>query len=601
MSQVEDAWHPGIHSTPPRELRPLATLFRPEHVSTPYAELEELSAFTGMKMEDLAVFRPRRVATHSVLIRVTADISVSDGSVYEDLGINLREIAARIESEFVAPRVDEIAVMHEALRARLETHARQLLDDLNAPPPAATVAREPPRWQFWRRRPVQQTPRTPSRPEREQAAIDGWREGSAWREGDAAAEEAHAAGVALARACTAIRARHGRLVGDDAVIARVASGLAVNYLGAERIGKMVAPLVEEAIVSLGLRRLPAQAAPVVMNVKGASAAGKSTLRPLQHALADRLGLAWEDFALISPDVWRKYLLDYDSLGDTYKYAGTFTGHELRVVDQKLDRYMATKAALGDVPHLVIDRFRFDTFAPASHEKGSNLLTRFGDLVYMVFMITPPDATVERAWQRGLQVGRYKAVDDLLHHNIEAFTGIPELFFTWAADASAPEGSTGARRVHFEFLDNSVPRGTSPRTVAFGWHDELKVLDVNRLLDIDRYTRINIDATAPAEVYPDDTAMQAERNCTFLQRCVDNVPMVSFCDHATGEVYLRMARGKVVGVVRDGLARACEDAQVAAALAVVAPGLDSAPDLDHGGTVIDEPARRDTLGAWGDRG
>ena len=24
--------------------------------------------------------------------------------------------------------------------------------------------------------------------------------------------------------------------------------------------------------------------------------------------------------------------------------------------------------------------------------------------------------------------RYKAVDDLLYHNVEAFTGIPELFF-----------------------------------------------------------------------------------------------------------------------------------------------------------------------------
>ena len=48
-------------------------------------------------------------------------------------------------------------------------------------------------------------------------------------------------------------------------------------------------------------------------------------------------------------------------------------------------------------HLLIDRFRFDTFAPASDVAGSNLLTRFGSLVYLFFLITPPDATVERAW------------------------------------------------------------------------------------------------------------------------------------------------------------------------------------------------------------
>ena len=38
--------------------------------------------------------------------------------------------------------------------------------------------------------------------------------------------------------------------------------------------------------------------------------------------------------------------------------------------------------------------------------------------------------VERAWRRGLTTQRHKAVDDLLYHNIEAYTGIPELFFAW---------------------------------------------------------------------------------------------------------------------------------------------------------------------------
>mgnify|MGYP007000063532 len=76
---------------------------------------------------------------------------------------------------------------------------------------------------------------------------------------------------------------------------------------------------------------------------GASAAGKSTIRPQQRLLAERMGVPWEDFALISPDYWRKYLLDYDSLGVDYKYAAMLTGRELEFVDKKLDRYMAQKA------------------------------------------------------------------------------------------------------------------------------------------------------------------------------------------------------------------------------------------------------------------
>ena len=48
-----------------------------------------------------------------------------------------------------------------------------------------------------------------------------------------------------------------------------------------------------------------------------------------------------------------------------------------IVDQKLDRYMSEKADRGDV-HLLIDRFRFDSFLIDS-DGGlqSTLLTRFG--------------------------------------------------------------------------------------------------------------------------------------------------------------------------------------------------------------------------------
>ena len=109
-------------------------------------------------------------------------------------------------------------------------------------------------------------------------------------------------------------------------------------------------------------------------------------------------------------------------------------------------------------HLLIDRFRFDSFAPDSDEAGSNLLTRFGHFVYLFFLVTPPHALVERAWKRGLDVGRYKAVDDTLAHDIEAYAGMPELFFTWAmrapTSACTSSSSTTACRA-----------GEPPRTVG----------------------------------------------------------------------------------------------------------------------------------------
>src|SRR6185295_2655470 len=158
------------------------------------------------------------------------------------------------------------------------------------------------------------------------------------------------------------------------------------------------------------------------------------------------------------------------------------------VDHKLDRYMANKAKRDQISHLLIDRFRFDSFAPASSEAGSNLLTRFGHTIYLFFMITPPASLVDRAWARGLEFGRYKAVDDTLAHSVEAYSGMPPVFFTWVKRHD--------KRVHFEFLDNSVRMGEVPRTVAFGWNDEINVLDVKCMLDVERFRHVNVDAQAP---------------------------------------------------------------------------------------------------------
>ena len=98
------------------------------------------------------------------------------------------------------------------------------------------------------------------------------------------------------------------------------------------IGALIEPMMAAAAAQEGFRLLPRQDHPVVMNTKGPSAAGKSTMRLLQKGLAGRIGVDWSEFALISPDIWRKQLLDYASLGPAYKYAGAFTGEELYTLE-----------------------------------------------------------------------------------------------------------------------------------------------------------------------------------------------------------------------------------------------------------------------------
>ncbi|HEY5638098.1 MAG TPA: hypothetical protein VIS77_14505 [Burkholderiales bacterium] len=573
-------WNPGLRSPLPSALLPQVTVFRPEHVSTGLARARELQDLTGLPLEALVCFRPRRLAVHELLVRVTADFTVEDGARSEDLGINFRRLAEILLTRHLDPRMAEIerahAALREALQARIDEELRTLLD---SPTPKKRGLGG-----FLRR--SAPAPADPS--ERESTALRDW-EGRAAAGNDAIER---AACRALGRVVGAVRARHGRLWGDRTLLAGVATDLACNEAGSDAIGDLIDPWLVAAVGSEGLRRLPVQARPVVLNTKGASASGKSSMRPLQRALAQEIGERWEDFALISPDIWRKFLLDYDSLGEHYKYAGTFTSLEIEIIDQKLDRYMARKAGRGAMSHLLIDRFRFDSFAPESDEAGSNLLTRFGDLVYLFFMVTPPHATVERAWLRGLEVGRYKSVDDLLAHNVEAFNGMPQLFFTWALRAD--------KAVHYEFLDNDVPQGARPGTIAFGWNGEMNVLDVRRLLDVERYRHIEVGATTPQAVYPGADAMAAARNTGFLAQCLRRLPAVNFALQASGRLYARTENGRLAWSDPQALGEALAEPDTGAALRRVLPGLAQAAgeDVAPGGPRHLSREGTHTLGHWG---
>jgi len=551
-------WNPGIESQVPKELCHLATIFRPENVFTGVAAAAELRGLTGLSLSELVVFRPQRLALHELLVRITADFAVPDGTRIADLGLNFREIARQLLSRYLEPAMDTITAVY-----------RRALQDANAiiEPALSGLKRN------W-----------------------GLQEIAEFEKLAAAAT--NAAGVAgyksLARVMAALFTTQGSAWGTRDLIASMTAAMVGNDFGSDRIGEAIAPLLQAAAREEGYKLLPRQEHPVVINTKGPSASGKSTLRPLQKKLAGDIGLQWSDFALISPDIWRKQLLDYVSLGAVYKYAGAFTSDEVQIIDQKLDRYMASKNRRGDMSHLLIDRFRFDSFAPDSAEAGSNFLTRFGQTVYLFFVITPPEMLVERAWKRGLEFGRYKAVDDTLAHSVEAYSGIPDVFFTWVCRSD--------KRIRFEFLDNTVRLGERPRTVAFGDNETFNVLDVKATLDIDRYARIDVDASAAEYLYPDVKLLAAENNVDFLKRCVKSFHWVNFAEQASGQVYLRIERGQPVQKDRIAFEKAIQSPDTLAAIRAVAPDAlgGNVPDAPRaaGLSAKDGQGLPPTLGQWG---
>jgi hypothetical protein len=578
-------WNPGIQSQIPADLLPLATVFRQEHVLTALQDVRELHDLTGLPLTEIVAFRPQRLALHELLVRVTANLSVPDGTRIEDLGIGFRKITQTILERHIAPAMAEITSAYDTSRDALAVAIRREL--ARSRPASVAAAPQKAGWfaRFARLRTIAAP--VPESAPTEMDLVAEW-EACARAPGDAVQR---AAARALAKVVSALLVKHGALWGASDVIGRLATDIAANELGSDVIGALIEPIVASAASQEGYRLLNRQEHPLVMNTKGPSAAGKSTMRPLQKSLAQRIGVDWSDFALISPDIWRKQLLDYAGLGPHYKYAGAFTGEELSIIDQKLDRYMARKAERGEMSHLLIDRFRFDSFAPYSDEAGSNLLTRFGQIVYLFFLITPPAALVERAWNRGLDVGRYKAVDDTLAHAVEAYSGMPELFFTWARRAD--------KRVHFEFLDNTVARGEPPRTAAFGWNDVLNVLDVRCLVDIERYRKIDINARAPDELYGERPDLAPEHNAEFLIRCVATFREVNFTDQDSGRVYLRVVAGSPAFADSVHLARATADPDLSAALAAAVPAaFDAGLPAFASPQYVARDEHTHTVGTWG---
>ena len=575
-------WNPGLESSIPRDVLPLSTMFRPENVQTDFQTAHELADFSGLSPFDLVVFQPERLIIHGLLIRVTITLSVPDGPDYEELGINLRGMVRRLYEEYVEPQLEELKAIHETVRQEATTNLTRQLAFLRSGNDRIAVGKEP--GFFGRLFGGAKKPRSSSgstfNQRLERLEQSGEQDRSDF---DLACRKA------LLTVVNSIIGHRGGLVGDDDTIVELAVGMVLNDWASIKLGEAVTPLFEQGAKAEGYRFLPSQKKPFIMNVKGASAAGKSTIRPQQRALAERLGISWEDFALVSPDYWRKYLLEYESLGEHHKYGAMLTGHELAIIDRKLDRQMARRAESGKIPHLLIDRFRFDSFN-VGDDQSSQLLTRFGDTVFMFYMITPPEATVERAYQRGLTTGRYKAVDDLLDHNIEAYTGMPELFFSWASST---------KKIHHEFLDNSVEQGCRPKTVAFGWNNQITILDISKLLDIERFKKIDVDADSPEHVYLDH-ADEAEGNLEFLLQCARSMPELLFADQRTGRLYGRMVQGEWTMRDADFVRRAGFDAQTLIGL----KALDWQPKnlgLQSGQERYLDPEASDcnTLGKWGD--
>jgi thymidylate kinase len=567
MSRTDDegcsAWNPGVESWIPAEFRALETIFSPECVAITLKEIEEAAELTGLPAEELTLYRPARLALHELIVRVTADIAVAEGEEERDFGDNFRRITRRIFDSDILPRLTEIATEHGELLRRAEMMAGDILaQTLYATPQDVKT----PRRGWLSRLFGSASDKALPRETEESVAERDCRIMAEYKTAGQAADDPLRRAVlrSLHRILGALIGRYGRIIGDPATLARMAAHLVANSHGSRSIGERIAPWVEAAIERENYKRVVVRAAPVLMSLKGASGAGKSYLRPMLRQTMREQGVEPESYATISPDIWRRLLLDYEALGSARKYAGQLTSHELVAIDRKLDHYIQFKANRDNaMPHLVVDRFRFDSFSSDQVKRVlHNTYVRHVDTLVMYFIVTPPEETVERGWSRALERGRYKSVEDFLGHAIEAYTGMPKIFFRWL-DHAHPV-------FRYQFLDNLVPKGSYPKMIAWGGQAEITIVDPLGLINIERYQKVNSHATSPAEVYPPSADLAVAHNTGFLKEIVRHIPRVNFVAAEGALPYLVAERGvfRVEDTAQLAEIMACPD--LAAVLKEIAP-------------------------------
>ncbi|MCP4010280.1 MAG: hypothetical protein GY726_12310, partial [Proteobacteria bacterium] len=526
------AWAPGLDSDIPPAYQKLETICCPENVTSTISDVKEISTLTGLSHEELVSFRPERLVVHELLIRITANIVVNEGKDERDLGRDFRVIANTILSEYIQPHMEEIRRVHADLHNRVYQLVQNQLGEALFETRKPVMEKRSLFWFLRRKEPQDNPGKAETIQEREHRAIHACKE-----KGLVATDELEIAVFkSLYRVLGLISGTRGYIGSDRSFLTDLVSAHVCNQYGSRMIGLQISPWIEAAIEQKKYTRAVCADAPILISLKGASAAGKSSLRPMLRQTLKAQGINSGDYATISPDIWRRFLLDYDSLGAAYKYAGRLTGKEVIIIDGKLDRYIREKSNRDRaIPHLLVDRFRFDSF---SSEKIWKVLhgtyVQYVDTMYMYFIVTPPEAIVERGWERGLKTGRYKSVEDFLDHAVEAYAGMPKIFFKWLAYDQP--------LFKYEFLNNDVPRGTFPTTIAFGTQQEINIISVSEFIDIERYRKINIEAKSPGQIYPEKIVLSVDNNMEFLGQIVKKIPNVNFIDRATNTAYLQARNG-----------------------------------------------------------
>jgi hypothetical protein len=128
---------------------------------------------------------------------------------------------------------------------------------------------------------------------------------------------------------------------------------------------------------------------------------------------------------------------------------------------------------------------------------------------------------------------------------------------------------------------------------------MNILDLNCLLNIDRYQNINVEAQTPEAIYAEPSSRHVGNRSEFLRQCVRCIPTVKFADYATGQIYAQIVNGKLTKWNRSVYQIAVHDNDVRASFEMIAAPPQGSSLGSPGCLDRLDPRHNVTLGQWAD--
>ncbi|MCD8520308.1 MAG: ATP-binding protein [Alphaproteobacteria bacterium] len=488
LNSVPKHWAPPVNFETFQKVFHKASLFqrtalRP-YRDNDFAGLEKLSDITGDTVQDLAIFSPQRLLLQETIIACDSRLYIEDDNHdVEAYGENFREIFEIIYERYVKPEAARLfADLDEKFAAVERDVTRDVADLLDSENP------------------------------------DLWLYSALMAGGDNGGYEETAFQREQRRKVGSLDTYYRRLVrkGVDKtrspqefkdllirlVTARTYDLTARDYLLHEIKGCIKEAIADNEVTAL--ERINAKDA-LLHIIHGPPSAGKTTLRPRIMQAARNQGISWASVMVLNADVWREFLLEGKDLGEDADYWGPLTDNELSIMWDRMDILLRRKWHIQ--PHIAVDHFYPDRSELATYPNRT-------DHFHTSLLLAHPDQIIQRSYNRGQIEGRYITVPELLYHMRETYKAYGPYF-----------RSAAGENVRIEIVDNAVPLGMEPKTVAFGdmSKDELNVFDVAGILLIDRYRQVNPAATKPSELFDMNTRDLAN-NLGFLDELADNLTL-----------------------------------------------------------------------------